>query len=217
MMFNYRDRDTRSPAVHLIKVFDKQSVLDMIQQVREKVAPIKGTHVEGSEGKPKEEKRVSTVRWFMDNNFEGILRGAVDLANYIAGWKYEIVKSEMLQFTEYGVDGHYGWHTDGMGDNGSIRNWAEGDMQNSLVETKDIKLLGTVRKLSTSVILNEDYEGGELEFRLIDGMGEVETTRMKPPAGSVVVFPSYIPHRVAPITKGTRYSVVAWYGGPPFK
>ncbi|MEC7191643.1 MAG: 2OG-Fe(II) oxygenase [Pseudomonadota bacterium] len=35
--------------------------------------------------------------------------------------------------------------------------------------------------------------------------------------GDVIVFPSYLHHRVKPVTKGVRYSIVAWYGGPPFK
>ena len=43
-----------------------------------------------------------------------------------------------------------------------------------------------------------------------------ECTEIRP-RGSVIVFPSFVWHRVKPVTKGVRYSVVAWYGGPPFK
>jgi len=35
--------------------------------------------------------------------------------------------------------------------------------------------------------------------------------------GSIVVFPSDMEHRVAPVTKGIRYSLVVWFVGPPFK
>ena len=47
--------------------------------------------------------------------------------------------------------------------------------------------------------------------------GHSKTTKIKAKKGDLVVFPSFIEHKVAPVTKGVRYSVVAWYGGPPFK
>ena len=37
------------------------------------------------------------------------------------------------------------------------------------------------------------------------------------PRGSIVVFPSFLYHEVKPITKGTRYSLVVWFIGKPFK
>ena len=37
------------------------------------------------------------------------------------------------------------------------------------------------------------------------------------PKGSIVIFPSYIWHRVSPVTKGTRLSLVQWNLGPGFK
>lgn len=67
------------------------------------------------------------------------------------------------------------------------------------------------RKISISVQLSEpsDYEGGELELH---GFGSAPKDK-----GGVVVFPSFILHRVAPVTKGARESLVAWVSGPPFK
>ena len=59
-----------------------------------------------------------------------------------------------------------------------------------------------------SIILNDDFEGGDFEI-----YGEESEL----PKGSVIVFPSFIEHRVAPVIKGTRYSLVAWFVGPPFK
>jgi len=52
--------------------------------------------------------------------------------------------------------------------------------------------------------LNDDYEGGELVF------WESETIKLK--AGSIMIFPSNFmyPHKVMPVTKGTRYSYVSW-------
>ena len=216
-MFVHKDPASGAPAVHLEDVFIKENMGTMIENVKKNVPAQAGEHMYDGKLTSKKEKRVSTVRWFMDPNFEQILRDAINIANYIGGWKYDIVKPEMLQFTEYEPEGHYNWHTDGQCDHFSARGWAVQDKPQNLRETKDPSLLGTVRKISASVILNEDYEGGEMQFREIDDHGDLKTTSIKPKTGSVLVFPSCVHHRVAPVTKGTRYSVVAWYGGPPFK
>ena len=81
-------------------------------------------------------------------------------------------------------------------------------------------LHGKIRKLSMSVSLSDsqEYNGGNLEFdfRAI--------SKNKPWAckeinskGSVVVFPSFLWHRVTPVTRGIRYSLVSWHTGDPFK
>ena len=72
-----------------------------------------------------------------------------------------------------------------------------------------------VRKLSMSVILNDNFDGGEFEFASY-GKEKCEITPIKAMAGSVIVFPSSMEHRVAPVIKGIRYSVVVWFLGPPF-
>jgi len=95
-----------------------------------------------------------------------------------------------FQFTKYTAPGqHYTWHVDRGGGNG-------------------------VRKLSVSVLLSDpnDYEGGDLELQLGDEAEKTERIR-----GMATIFPSWTLHRVTPVTKGTRYSLVAWVSGPPFK
>ena len=71
-----------------------------------------------------------------------------------------------------------------------------------------------IRKLSFTLQLSEpeDYEGGDLCLYLND-----EPSVMKKEQGHVAVFPSYILHEVTPVTKGTRYSLVSWITGKPFK
>ena len=54
-------------------------------------------------------------------------------------------------------------------------------------------------------------------FRTLDDNAQLKEFKVEAGAGDVIVFPSFIDHKVAPVTKGIRYSVVAWYGGPPFK
>jgi PKHD-type hydroxylase len=70
------------------------------------------------------------------------------------------------------------------------------------------------RKLSFTLQLSDpkDYKGGELELYF----GE-EPTKASKELGFITVFPSYVLHRVTPVTKGTRYSLVAWITGPSFK
>ena len=65
------------------------------------------------------------------------------------------------------------------------------------------------RHLSIILNLNDNYEGGDLIFT---DQKEKEIKRLKLGKGSVVFFPSNFmyPHKIEPITKGTRYSVVAW-------
>jgi PKHD-type hydroxylase len=78
----------------------------------------------------------------------------------------------------------------------------------------DKMLNGPVRKLSLTIQLSspEDYEGGELDLKFSD-----ETEFMTKEQGKMIVFPSYVVHEVRPVTKGTRYSLVAWVTGKPFK
>ena len=74
--------------------------------------------------------------------------------------------------------------------------------------------------ISTIAYYNDDYKGGELEFNLIDpSSGKFITKKCTEilPRGSIVVFPSHVWHRVKPVTKGTRYSLVLWTLGEPFK
>lgn len=96
---------------------------------------------------------------------------------------------EGFQVAKYTAPGgHYAWHND--------------------IGTGDF----STRKLSMSVQLSEagDYEGGDLEF--------ADSTALAPrEIGSLIVFPSYLPHRVHPVTRGVRKSMVSWVAGPAFK
>ena len=122
-------------------------------------------------------------------------------ANENAGWKYNIVAAESCQITRYTKDGFYNWHQDGIGSHPETFN-----------RPGDKFLHGNTRKLSMSIVLNDEYEGGDFEiFNLIP---ESEVPRLQ--EGSIIVFPSFMEHRVTPVTKGTRYSLVAWFVGPPF-
>lgn len=72
-----------------------------------------------------------------------------------------------------------------------------------------------VRKLSVSVPLNDrtEYDGGDLEFFPSASAGEIVEQK----AGHPIVFPSWLVHRVTPVTRGRRYSIVCWISGPSWK
>ena len=71
-----------------------------------------------------------------------------------------------------------------------------------------------------TVSLNDglEYEGGEFEIDNRNNFHEknIHKLDMIRNVGSLVVFPSFLYHRVKPVTKGTRYSLVIWYSGRPF-
>jgi len=101
---------------------------------------------------------------------------------------------EPMQLGVYTADkkSHYSWHTDaGIGD------------------------MGVPRKLSLALCLTDpsEFEGGELQIQ--NGIGDTETLELK--KGRMWFFPSFVLHRVTPVTKGVRKSAVLWVGGPAFK
>ena len=73
----------------------------------------------------------------------------------------------------------------------------------------------SMRKISYSLLLNPgEYEGGELCFHIgrnLDIPHPGQDT-----IGSLIVFPSYLVHKVTPVTKGTRYAIVGWAHGNSF-
>jgi len=99
--------------------------------------------------------------------------------------------NELAQYTEYPKGGFYDWH-----------------MDCDLIMTNE----PPVRKISMTLILSpdNDYEGGGLELAK---QGQI----LNPKQGHAVFFASFINHRVVPVTKGLRKSLVMWFGGEPFK
>jgi len=99
--------------------------------------------------------------------------------------------TEMAQYTEYPEGGFYEWHVD-----------------------NDVNCAHEppVRKISMTLLLSpeNEFEGGDLEL-----MAEGKVAKIK--QGHAVFFASFIRHRVKPVTRGRRQSLVMWFGGTPFK
>jgi PKHD-type hydroxylase len=147
----------------------------------------------GIEGKDGGAIRESQIAWLNGSDMEFAFRRVTDAVLSINSqfFNFDLFGfAEGFQFTRYDAPtGHYGMHID--------------------------KLLnGTVRKLSLTIQLSspEDYEGGELALQF-----SKEAEIMPKELGKMIVFPSYVLHEVRPVTKGTRYSLVAWVTGKPFK
>lgn len=142
-----------------------------------------------------ESYRKSTIKWIPQNQDTYWLYDKLANLARIANnelWNFDLhTIPELIQYTEYYEDGgHYDWHMD-VGPN----------------ETSHRKVSLTVQ-LSDS----DEYEGGN--FEMLTGRDIKTASRGK---GAVVVFPSYILHRVTPITKGKRRSFVLWLGGGHYK
>ena len=153
-----------------------------------------------------EKSRVSEVSWTNEQWVYDLIWPYMLGSNKNAGWNFDIKAAEAMQVTKYSSGGFYNWHRDGFSD--CLSAYATPDNELSH---------GNVRKLSMTVLLNDNYEGGEFQFANYKG-GKYEPTSPKvSKAGSVIVFPSFMEHRVSPVTKGIRYSLVVWFLGPPFK
>lgn len=102
---------------------------------------------------------------------------------------YEAAQLSMYKASD---SGHYNWHIDHM-----------------------VSTHSTPRKLSMVLMLSDtdEFEGGELQIKA--SSDEVISVEQK--QGRAYFFPSYTIHRVTPVTKGIRRSLVLWVGGPPFK
>jgi PKHD-type hydroxylase len=131
----------------------------------------------------------------------------VHQANANAGWNFKWDWSEACQFTIYKKGQYYDWHCD---------SWDKPYPHEG--PTK-----GKIRKLSVTLSLTDpkEYKGGELEFDLRnedpDKKPNIRVCTEILPKGSLVVFPSFVWHRVKPVTKGVRHSLVIWNLGYPFK
>jgi len=152
-------------------------------------------------------KRDSNVVWMDDPWIYQEIQPYIQQANKNAGWNFEWDHSESCQFTIYKKKQYYDWHCD---------SWEK-------PYNEDGPTKGKIRKLSVTVSLTDpsEYKGGELEFdfRNLDPNKKpnIRVCDEILPKGSLVVFPSFVWHRVKSVTKGERNSLVIWSVGYPFK
>lgn len=182
--------------------------------------------------------RDSNVAFLNDVWLCDLLWPYIHEANKLAGWNFEWDFTEDFQFTKYAPGQFYGWHADAApvpyaeykpAEHEQLRNNKGNlvfDFDNNPVPknsnlTLNPKMIGKIRKLSVTVSLSDpkNYKGGNLKFDFgpHSAGGRYHTCTEIRPRGSIIVFPSHVYHQVTPVTQGTRYSLVAWNLGYPFK
>ena len=109
-------------------------------------------------------------------------------------WKFALEGDGEYQLTHYAVEDNGVYHT-------HIDMDLSGDDRAS------------ERKISFVVQLSDplDYFGGELRLEHVGTPGPAELRKR----GSIIVFPSFVPHSVSPLVRGERWSLVSWLSGPP--
>ncbi len=148
----------------------------------------------GNAGVVDTKKRTSHISWIPFNKMPEMYSTLEQIVNKTNNnhFGFDGIKiTEQAQYTEYPAGGFYDWHID-----------------------SDINGINEppVRKISMTCLLSHEseFEGGGLEL-----MSDGKIAR--PKQGQAIFFASYIRHRVIPITKGIRKSLVMWFGGPSFK
>jgi len=143
------------------------------------------------------EIRSSNIKWLHQSEpfnwlYERLMNMALE-AN-AALWNFDLTSMpESIQYTTYNSEekGRYGAHQD------------VGSGPSSL------------RKLSITVQISDpnDYDGGDLQIM----QGDEYWQDMPRGLGTAVLFPSYMMHKVTPVTRGTRRSLVLWVGGQHYR
>jgi len=155
-----------------------------------------GTEEEGEQGVVIEEIRKSPVGWIEPGPethwiFERMNQILAHVNFHV--FQNDLTQFDNFQYSKYKAPGgHYTWHTD----------------------TMTHPANGMFRKISCVLMLTdeEEYEGGELELNVHGNQDKPVTLRLK--KGQCVFFYSHIPHRVVPVTKGLRLTLVTWALGP---
>ena len=129
-----------------------------------------------------------TITEEMSHNLEQAVAGCF-VNHVVPRYNCEFKSYEPVQFLGYPVGGHYKGHNDGDHFNYETRQWER-------IMERDVSFL---------FYLNDQYGGGELEFKDLG-------LTIKPKKGMMIAFPSYkdFAHMVHPVTWGHRYSLVSW-------
>ena len=170
-----------------------QMIVDAGHQQKPEKALVGG----GPKGAHDTKKRVTTISWIpfakMPEMYKQI-ENQLSIVNLNHFGFDGVTLTEPAQFTEYPKGGFYDWHMDlnAFGQEGQ----------------------NPIRKISMTLLLSDpkDFTGGDLMF---SEMGDNKPLPLK--QGQAIFFASFLRHKVAPVKKGIRRSMVMWFGGPPLK
>jgi PKHD-type hydroxylase len=167
--------------------------LDAIVALGERQRQEKGVIEHKGQLEAADDIRVTRLAWISHNPDTNWIYDRLWRIGYhlnLKAWRFDLTAiAETLQYTIYETDegGHYDWHTD------------------------NITTVPMPRKLSLSLQLSDpaEYDGCALEVRAANNIDVAPMER-----GAVIAFPSYVLHRVTPIARGRRASLVSWISGP---
>ena len=162
----------------------------LMQECKEELTLRDGTVFSDDDYKPNSEIRKTKLGFTGNSEIKKLIEYYGFEANR-STFNFDVDYIPDAQFGEYSKGSFYNWHHD--------VNWQGTSMYD--------------RKLSVVIQLSDPttYEGGNFEFQ------DVETPVNFRTQGSILVFPSYLPHRVTEITDGVRHSLVDWLEGPRWR
>ena len=171
------------------KVFSKEFCKELITQ-GDNQKKTKAVIADGNNN-----NRRSSITWLENDKITEILTLKASNINQ-KNWQFLLTEFEPLQYSVYNIGDYYDWHIDS-----HTRPYGN----------------GLIRKLSFTLFLNEDYEGGA--FRICEPHPNPDKNleqEFKLKAGSIIFFPSHKWHKVDKVTSGVRKTLVGWIVGTPF-
>ena len=179
-------------------IYDTQPLLDETDDI---IANSPLVHEADVNNSYKNSLRKSKIGWIpVDTGYGKTLFDKlmpyINNGNTRSDWNFDIEFCESLQYTIYNVGDTYDWHIDYV-------------MRNQSSEKN--------RKISFTVLLNDDFKGGEFELEWGHPNSEDRHIKLDMKKGDMLLFPSYTWHRVNPVTEGVRKSLVGWVNGPNWK
>ena len=184
-----------------------------------------GTSKDAYENKYIRDASIATLE---NKDINDHISNMMTIANKRAGWDFDITVNEKMQFIKYKTEGHFRPHSDTSFQGPTAAFKWEDDLPNDgfkVTRIEDAYLLGNVRKISSTLLLNDEFSGGGMSFYNMAITNEekenwtlgIEEIPLDLKAGDLIFFPSGVWHGVKPVTNGTRYALVTWFGGPPIK
>ena len=141
--------------------------------------------IDGTVESKDKNRRSSKISWVPQDKFPKELQQCIDSANKL--YNFSLHEFESLQYSRYEEGDHYDWHVDN--------------------HSKPYNN-GMIRKLSFSICLNDEFEGGGLQ---------IWNDKIDAKKGRIVIFPSFAAHRVLEFDKKDRYTMITFIKGNTFK
>jgi predicted 2-oxoglutarate/Fe(II)-dependent dioxygenase YbiX len=164
------------------KSIDSDTRLNFLEEIEEKKKPIEAKIKSGAKGIRQVDAWRLPIESYIGTQLNYIILDLNETFNY------RLSCIQDIQYLEYKEGDYYDWHSD----------VSDG--------------LSSLRKISISYVLNDDFQGGDLEF-----FHGGETYVIDAKEESLIAFTSFINHRVKKVTQGVRKALVVWVNGESWR